>query len=80
MVRRDGSQRAEKAIVLGVRADPEPNDDIAFDDADGAMPESHPRSVDWPRRVHVLEAEASMLRVLLETAVGFTGPPLNMIW
>lgn len=79
MVRRDGSQRAEEVIVLGVRADPEPHDDIPFDDAKRAMPESHPCSVDGPGRVHELDAETSVLRVLLETAVGFTGPALNMI-
>jgi len=66
-------------IVLGVRAGPEPNDDIAFDDAKRTMPESHPCSVDRSGRVRVLEAETSVLRVLLETAVGFTGPALNMI-
>jgi hypothetical protein len=76
----DGSQRAEEVIVLCVRADPEPNDDIGFDDAKGTMPESDACGVDGPGRVHGLEAETSVLRVLLETAVGFTGPPLNMIW
>ena len=80
LVRRDGSQCAEEVIVLGVRADPEPNDDIVFDDAESAMPESHPCGVDRPGRVHGLEAETSVLWVLLETAVGFTGPTLNMIW
>jgi hypothetical protein len=73
------SERAKKMIVLGVRADPEPNDDIAFDDAECAMPESHSCCVDRPGRVQVFEAETAVLRVLLETAVGFTGPALNMI-
>jgi hypothetical protein len=31
------------------------------------MPESHPCGVDGPGRVHELEAETSVLRVLLET-------------
>jgi hypothetical protein len=75
----DGSQRVEELIVLGVRADPEPNGDIAFADGKRAMPESHPCGIDRPGRVHVLEAETSVLRVLLETAVGFTSPALNMI-
>jgi hypothetical protein len=66
-------------IVFCVRADPEPDDDIAFDDAECAMPESHPCSVDRPDRVHAFEAETSVLRVLLETPVGFTGPALNMV-
>ena len=78
VVRRDGSQRAEDMIVFGVRADPEPHDDIAFEDAERAMSESHPCRIDGPGRVHGLEAQTSLLRVLLETAVGFTGPALNM--
>ena len=80
VVRRDGSQRAEKVIVLSMRAEPEPNDDIAFDDAKRAVPEPHPCGVDGPGRVHVFEAETSVLWILLEPAVGFTGPALNMIW
>ena len=80
MVRRDGSQRAEEVIVLGVRADPEPHDDVAFDDANCAMAESHPCSVDGPGRMHTLESETSVLWILLEEAVGFTGPALNAIW
>ena len=79
MDRRDGSQRAEQVIVLGVRADPEPNDDIAIDDAKRAMAESYPRGVDGPGGVHVFEVETSVLRVLLETTVGFTGSALDMI-
>ena len=79
VVRRDGSQRAEKTIIFGVRADPEPDDDIAFDDAERTMPEPDPSSVDGPSRVHGLEAEASVPRVLFETAIGFTSPPLNVI-
>ena len=67
-------------IVLGVCADPKPNDDIAFDDPNRAMPEPNPRGVDGPGRVHVLEAETSVLRALLETAVGLTGPALDIIW
>ena len=78
-VRRDGSQRAQKVVVFGVGADPEPNDDIAFDDAECAMPEPDPGGVDGPSRVYVLEAEASVLRVLPEAAVGLTRPPLNML-
>ena len=62
-----------------MRADPEPNDDVALDDAEGAMPESHPCRLDGPDRVHAFEPETSVLRVLLETSVGFTGPALNMV-
>ena len=80
MVRRDGLQRAEEVVVLGVRADPEPNDDIAVDDTKRAMAESHPCGVDRPGGVHVFEVETSVLRVLLETTVGFTGSALDMIW
>jgi hypothetical protein len=66
-------------IVFGVCADPEPNDDIAVDDAKRAMPESHACGVDGADRVDAFEAETSVLRVLFETPVGFTRPALNMI-
>ena len=78
VVRRDGSQRSEDVIVFGMRADPEPHDDIAFEDAERAMSKSHSCRIDGPGRVHGLEAQTSVLRVLLETAVGLTGPALNM--
>jgi len=79
VVRRDGSQRAEEAIVLGVRADPEPDDDVAVDDAQRAMAESRPCGVDGSGGVGVFEVETWVVRVVLETAVGFTGPALDMI-
>src|SRR5262249_13861191 len=63
-----------------VRADPEPHDDIAFDDAERAMPKSDPGGINRSNCVHMLEAEASVLRVLLETTIGFTSPPLNVVW
>jgi hypothetical protein len=78
LVRRDGSQRSEEAIVLGVRADPIPNDDVALDDAQRAMSEPHACGVDRPGGVHGFEAETGVLGVLLETTVGFTGPALDM--
>ena len=80
MVRRDGFQRSEEVIVLGVRADPEPNNDIAVDDAQRAMAESHPCGIDGPGGVHMFKVETSVLRVLPEAAVGFTGSALDMIW
>jgi hypothetical protein len=79
VVRRDGSERAKKMIVFGVRADPEPNDGIPFDDAQRSVPESHAGCVDWPGGMHELEAETSVLRILRETAVRFTSPALNVI-
>ena len=61
-----------------MRTDPEPNDDIAFDDAERAVPEPDAGGVDGSNRVHPFEAEASVLRVLLETAISFTRASLNM--
>ena len=78
-VRRDDSQRAQEAIVLGVRADPEPDDDVAVDDAQRAVAKSHPCGVDRPGGVHVFEVETWVMRIIFETAVGFTGPALDMI-
>jgi hypothetical protein len=62
-----------------VRTDPEPNDNVAFDHAECTMPESDSCRVDWPGCVDAFEPETSVLRGLLETPVGFTGPALNMI-
>jgi hypothetical protein len=80
LVRRDGSHRAQKAIVLRVRADPEPHDDIDVDDAERAMTESHPSGIDRPRGVYMFEVEAGVVRIFLETAVCFTGPTLDVLW
>jgi hypothetical protein len=66
-------------VVFGVRADPEPNDDIVFDDSERAVPKPDAGGVNGSSLVHVLEAEASVVRVLLETAIGFTSPPLDML-
>ena len=63
-----------------MRADPEPHDDLGVDDPERAMAESHPCGVDGPGGVDVLEVEAWVVRIFLETAVGFTGPALDMIW
>ena len=60
-------------------ADPEADDDIGVDDAQRAMAESHPCGVDGSGGVGVLEVETWVMRVVLETAVGFTGPALDMI-
>ena len=79
VVRRDGLQRAQKVIVLCVRADPEPDDDIVVQNAECAVPKSDPCGVDGAGRVDAFEAQTSGLGVLFETAVGFTGPALNMI-
>jgi hypothetical protein len=62
-----------------VRTDPEPNDNVAFDGAERAMPESDSGRVDWPGCVDAFEPETSVLWILPETPVGFTGPALNMI-
>jgi hypothetical protein len=61
-----------------MRADPEPDDDIALQDAKRPMPQPNPRGVDGSRRVHGLETEAAVLRVLVETPVGLTSAPLNV--
>ena len=66
-------------IVFRVRPNPEPHDDIALDDAERTVPEPDASGVDGSSRMHGFKAEASVLRVLPETAIRFTSPPLNMI-
>jgi hypothetical protein len=79
VVRRDGSQRPEEAVVLSVRANPEPDDDITGDDPECAVPEAHARSVDGSGGVGVFEVKARVMWVVPETAIGFTGPALDML-
>ena len=77
---RESVKRAQEAIVLRVCADPEPDDDIGVDDAERAMTQSHPSGVERPGGVHMFEVEAGVVRIFLETAVGFTGPTLDVLW
>ena len=74
VVRRDGSQRSEELIVFGVGTDPEPDDGLAIDNGKRAVSQANAGRVDGLNRVDLLEAEAQMLRVVLEAAVSFTGP------
>ena len=60
-------------------ADPEPHYD-GVNDAERTMTEPHPSGVDRPGGVHMFEVEARVVRIFLETAVGFTGPTLDVLW
>jgi hypothetical protein len=62
-----------------VSADPEPDDDVTLDDAEYAIPEPDAGGLDGACGVHALETETSVLRVLAESAIGFTGSPLDLI-
>jgi len=62
-----------------VGTDPEPDGGLAIDDGKRAVPEPNACRKDGLRRVDVLEAEARMVRIVLEAAVSLTGTALNML-
>ena len=75
-----GLQLAYKTIVIGVRADPEPDHRIVVEHAECAVAESNARRVDRSLRVHALEMQAGMMRIETKKAVGYSGLPPNVVW
>ena len=59
--------------------DPEPDGGLAIDDGKRAVPKPNACRKDGLRRVDVLEAEARMVRIVLEASVSLTGTALNML-
>ncbi len=59
-------------------ADPEPNDDVRVHDSERAISQPDSGSVDGFGRMHLLEAEARVVWVISEAAVGFAGPASDM--
>jgi len=58
-----------QAIIVGVGANPEPNDSIAFEHAEGSVVQPNPRRIHGPGGVNELEMKAGVVRVLLEKLV-----------
>lgn len=63
-----------------MRADPEPDKVLALAHREGAIPRSDANREDGSSGVHLLEAEARMLRVVPEQLVGAFGAKANGFW
>jgi hypothetical protein len=72
-------QRSEELIVLGVRADPEPNGGLAVDERERAVSEPDAGSVDRLTRMHLFEMKARMVWVVREAPIGLTGTALDVL-
>lgn len=61
-----GSKTIEKAVVIGVTADPEPHDFVTFAEAYGAIRERDSNRVEGFDVVDFLELQTRMGRILLK--------------
>src|SRR5262245_26603200 len=59
----------KKAIVLGMRPDPEPGDVLVFQESESALPEGHADRIDGLPIVHLLEVEARVPGILAEQSI-----------
>ena len=75
--RRVRLQLIDEAIIVRMRADPEPDDLVPIANAQRAIPFPDPCGIDVLRSLYGSEAETWMIRVLFEDSVGFAGLRLN---
>src|SRR3712207_514068 len=61
----------DQVVIVGVRADPEPDHGIVLSDAHRPVIPAYPYRVDRLRRVNSLETQPGMIRVLGKPPVGF---------
>ena len=66
-----------QALVTGVRADPEPDDDIVLDDADGAVRAADADGLDRLSRLQPFESETRMTGILQPETVRVSRMLLN---
>ena len=59
--------------------DPESHSDVSIQNGERAIAESDASGVDGLSRVDLLEAEAPVIRVALETLIRFPGAAANML-
>ena len=57
-------------IIVGVRADPEPDHVISFTHRERPIGQTHPRRKDRTRGVHLLESKARVKRILPKQPIG----------
>ena len=73
-------QLLEKAIVLSVRADPEPGDLLVLEKPESTISEGHANRVSGVAIVNLLELEARMPRVIAEEPIHLPGEFSNLRW
>src|SRR3990172_3844549 len=61
-----------------MRADPEPDDFVPFQDPYRSIVRADPNRVEWAAGMHRLKTETGMIRVLSEESVGAAGLTLNL--
>jgi len=76
---RHGLQLAQQTVVVGVRSDPEPDEDVAVAHGESPMSEPHSGRVDRASRMHLLEPQTRVSRVVLELPVGLSGATLDVV-
>ena len=62
-----------------MRTDPEPHDVASFQNAEGAIVNTHSHGIHWTPLTHPLEVQAGVIGVRRKKAVGLPGLPLHMI-
>lgn len=79
--RREGAlQLVKKAVILRVRADPEPDDLLVLQEPEGSVSESHADRVDGVAIVNLLEVEARMPGVLAEQPIRLPSELPDLRW
>lgn len=73
------SQPGDQALIIGMRADPEPDDLVSFTDAKSAVITGHPCRINGPVGVNLLEPKAWMIGVAYEEPVCLSSLTLNML-
>src|SRR6266545_3134436 len=68
----------QELVVIGMGADPKPNDHITVSHAHGAVTDTNPCRVDRWVGMHLLEVEPRMRRVFPEQPIGFAGLSLDV--
>jgi hypothetical protein len=75
----DDLQRFQKAVVVGVVADPDPRDFVALEYADGPVAERDANRVNGLALMDFLKLQAGVLSVLSEQAVSFSSE-FSSVW
>src|SRR5512138_1035971 len=70
----------EEAIILGMRAEPEPGDLITLQEPEGAVSQSDASRVDRLAYVNSLELQAWMLDVIAKEPIRLTSRFLDLGW
>lgn len=73
-------QTPEKAFIVSVRSNPEPDYHILFDHTNCSVVTRDASGIDGSSIVHLLESQAWMVRVVAKEGVGLARTLLNFGW